>query len=78
MSDRHLQSKLRRRMKAVLDWVKVNVSPGVRLLLGVLLIVAGIFGFLPILGFWMLPLGVAIAAMDIRPFANFLSGLRRK
>ncbi|HET9714874.1 MAG TPA: hypothetical protein VFP60_01700 [Pseudolabrys sp.] len=32
-----------------------------------LLIVGGILGFLPILGFWMVPLGVALAAIDI-PF----------
>ncbi len=29
--------------------------------------VGGVFGFLPILGFWMIPLGLAIAALDIRP-----------
>ncbi len=29
--------------------------------------VGGVFGFLPILGFWMLPLGAAFIALDI-PF----------
>ena len=27
--------------------------------------VGGVFGFLPIVGFWMLPLGVAFIALDI-------------
>jgi hypothetical protein len=26
----------------------------------------GLVGFLPVVGFWMLPLGAAIVAMDIR------------
>lgn len=27
--------------------------------------VGGVFGFLPIVGFWMLPLGLAFVALDI-------------
>lgn len=38
-----------------------------RLILGVLLMIGGGFGFLPVLGFWMFPLGLAVAALDIRP-----------
>ncbi|WP_245759619.1 hypothetical protein [Poseidonocella sedimentorum] len=38
-----------------------------RLWVGLLLIFGGVLGFLPILGFWMIPLGLAVAAMDIRP-----------
>ena len=34
-------------------------------MVGVLFMVLGVFGFLPILGFWMLPLGVAFVALDI-------------
>jgi hypothetical protein len=36
--------------------------------LGILLVLGGIVGFLPIVGFWMLPLGLAILAAHI-PFA---------
>nr|WP_255553679.1 hypothetical protein [Maritimibacter sp. DP1N21-5] len=43
------------------------MPPGTRVLVGLLLMVGGVFGFLPVIGFWMLPLGVAVAAMDIRP-----------
>lgn len=27
----------------------------------------GVFGFLPVLGFWMIPLGAAVAFIDLRP-----------
>lgn len=52
-----------------LRWGRDRVPPGVRSLIGALFMVAGVFGFLPILGFWMLPLGVAFIALDI-PFAQ--------
>ena len=35
-----------------------------RLTIAGLLIVGGLFGFLPVLGFWMLPLGFLILAVD--------------
>ncbi len=38
-----------------------------RIALGIALLVGGLFGFLPILGFWMIPLGFAVLAVDI-PF----------
>ena len=57
--------RLKRKLRRFRAWVRLKVPPGGRLALGVLLMVFGVFGFLPILGFWMLPLGVAIAALDI-------------
>ena len=36
-----------------------------RIIVGVLLIILGFFGFLPVLGFWMIPLGLAILSYDI-------------
>jgi hypothetical protein len=36
-----------------------------RITIGGLLVTGGILGFLPILGFWMLPLGLAVLAIDI-------------
>ncbi|HVZ28455.1 MAG TPA: hypothetical protein VG798_07335 [Rhizomicrobium sp.] len=35
-----------------------------RILMGVLLILLGAFGFLPILGFWMIPLGLLVLSAD--------------
>jgi hypothetical protein len=63
------RSRLRRRVAAVtyraLYWARYRVAPGVRSLLGLLLMVAGVFGFLPVLGFWMFPLGVAFIGLDL-------------
>lgn len=41
--------------------------PLVRIVLGIVLICGGILGFLPILGFWMLPLGVVVLSVDLHP-----------
>ena len=35
-----------------------------RVVLGVALVSGGILGFLPILGFWMIPLGLAVLSVD--------------
>jgi hypothetical protein len=45
--------------------VRLPRSRLLRLGLGIGLIVGGLFGFLPILGFWMLPLGIIVLAVDI-------------
>lgn len=63
---------LRMRIKRFLVWVRANLPPGLRLLLGILLIAGGVLGFLPVLGFWMLPLGIAVAALDVKPIVNWL------
>ncbi len=36
-----------------------------RIIIGALLVVGGILGFLPILGFWMVPLGLLILSQDL-------------
>lgn len=45
--------------------VPVPSSRPMRLALGSTLVVLGVLGFLPILGFWMLPLGLIILSLDI-------------
>ncbi|RMI22204.1 hypothetical protein [Sinorhizobium meliloti] len=40
-------------------------SPALRVLIGVLLVFGGVLGFLPILGFWMVPLGLLVLSHDI-------------
>jgi hypothetical protein len=40
-------------------------SKPLRIAIGVLLIFFGIFGFLPVLGFWMVPLGLLVLSVDI-------------
>ena len=55
----------------------------VRLPVAVVLIVAGIVGIvLPIIGFWMVPLGLALLAIDVPflrgPLARILAFINRK
>jgi len=37
----------------------------VRLAIGLLLILFGILGFLPVVGFWMIPLGLLVLSVDL-------------
>jgi len=57
-------------------WIIKTVPFGFRTLIGLLLIVGGIFGFLPILGFWMIPLGVAIILIDLAKTRKWLTRWR--
>ncbi len=36
-----------------------------RIIIGVLLVIGGLLGFLPILGFWMVPLGLLVLSQDL-------------
>jgi hypothetical protein len=47
-----------------LVWVLRPEAKWLRVPLGLLLIAGGFLGFLPILGFWMLPLGALLLAED--------------
>lgn len=49
-------------------------SRPLRILIGVLLVLGGFLWFLPILGFWMLPLGLLVLSQDI----PFVRRMRRK
>ena len=47
--------------------LKLPGHPLLRMALGGLLVVGGFLGFLPVLGFWMIPLGLAVLAVDFPP-----------
>ena len=56
-------------------------SPSVkpyRIPVGVALTAGGVLGFLPILGFWMVPLGLAVLAQDVPVIRPPLARLLRK
>jgi len=61
-------------------WGHRKLKPGIRTLAGILFIMGGVFGFLPILGFWMIPVGLLLIALDIpalrQPLRQWL--LKRK
>lgn len=42
-----------------------------RIAVGIVLIIGGILGFLPILGFWMVPLGIIILSQDLPAVRRF-------
>ena len=60
-------TKLKTTFCRVVLWVDRRVPRGIRSVLGLLLIAGGCVGFLPILGFWMIPAGLAAIALDIPP-----------
>ena len=45
--------------------IRLPESRMLRMGLGILLVIGGILGFLPVLGFWMIPLGLLILSHDI-------------
>ena len=47
--------------------VRVPASRTLRIIMGIALCIGGFLGFLPILGFWMLPLGLALLSIDLKP-----------
>lgn len=69
-------SKLRERLtgavRRVVHWGDAHVPRGIRSGLGVLLMLGGVFGILPILGFWMIPAGLALIALDIPGWRRWL------
>ncbi|MEE4345489.1 MAG: hypothetical protein V2I53_01780 [Paracoccaceae bacterium] len=66
--------QIKRMNKRFLVRVRRKVPPGLRLVVGLLLIVGGVLGFLPVLGFWMIPLGLGVAALDVKPLLAWLRG----
>ena len=65
----------------VIDWVRRPTSRLVRLPMGGLLVFGGLLGFLPIFGFWMLPLGLILIARDVPalepPLARLFAWINR-
>jgi hypothetical protein len=53
------------RLRKVLRRLRTPGYRWVRIPIGVLLVLFGLVGFLPILGFWMIPLGLWLLAADI-------------
>ncbi|HVV40437.1 MAG TPA: hypothetical protein VHC94_05165 [Nitrobacter sp.] len=83
--DRHFawfEDKMPRRVAAFSGWLRRPSSRYVRIPLALLLILGGIFSFLPVLGLWMLPLGLILIAQDLpfleKPIAQFLGWIERK
>jgi hypothetical protein len=83
--DRHFawfESRLSPRLARFVGWLRKPSSRLVRIPLAILLIAGGIFSFLPVLGLWMLPLGLLLFVQDVpilqRPMAQMLGWIERK
>ncbi len=51
--------------------IPVPANRPLRVGLGVVAVFGGFLGFLPILGFWMMPLGLLILSIDFPPVRRF-------
>jgi hypothetical protein len=69
------------KLAGFIRWVRNPRAAWVRVPLGVLLCVGGVFSILPFLGAWMLPLGLVLLAVDLpllrHPVTAFLIRARR-
>ncbi len=45
--------------------ISLPTSSTARVALGAALVLGGMLGFLPVLGFWMIPLGVIVLSIDV-------------
>lgn len=66
--------RLRGAVRRVILWGNDHVPAGLRSVVGILLICGGVVGFLPVLGFWMIPAGLAFIALDIPPLRQRVLG----
>ena len=83
--DRHFawfQRKLPPGPSKFVGWLRKPSSIYARVPLAFLLIIGGILSFLPVLGLWMLPLGLLLFAQDVpplqKPMALGLGWIERK
>ncbi|MBS0431921.1 MAG: hypothetical protein JSS21_05905 [Proteobacteria bacterium] len=61
------QGRIPRWLARVSDWLRKPSSRWVRIPVGLLFLAAGMLGFLPVLGFWMVIPGLVLLALDV-PF----------
>ena len=56
---------MKKKLKVGNHSMPVPASRLARVGIGILLIAGGLLGFLPVLGFWMIPLGLLVLSVDI-------------
>ena len=81
-ASKHLEREIPYAVARVLRRLRHPDARWIRAPVGLILLIGGIFSFLPILGIWMLPLGLLLMAYDVpllrKPVARFTFwGLRK-
>lgn len=61
----HLSEKLPEQLHRAVEWLREPSRFWIRLVAAILFILGGIFSILPVLGLWMLPLGLALLSQDV-------------
>lgn len=77
-----LERRLPKSAARLVGWLRDPSARWFRIPAAVVLVLGGIVGFLPIFGFWMVPLGLALIAYDIPflrpPMARLTAYVNRK
>ena len=72
---------MHRRLHRIANRLK-SMSSTMRIVIGVLLLLGGMLWFLPILGLWMIPLGLLVLSVDFpwarRAYLSLVVWLRKK
>jgi hypothetical protein len=79
---RHLEHEVPGKVARVLRNLRHPQAKWIRMPVGILFVLGGIFSILPVLGLWMLPLGLLLMAYDIpllrKPVGHFTIWAIRK
>lgn len=59
-------------LSRTVGWLIQPSAMLIRIPVGLLFVIGGLFSFLPVLGIWMLPLGVMLLAIDIPPVRRWV------
>ena len=73
-----LQARLPQKVSRFMKKVRSPEVAPYRIPAGIALTAGGLVGFLPIVGFWMVPLGLAVLAQDVPVMRPPLARLLRK
>lgn len=79
---RKFEKRMPRKLAGFLHWLRTPQRFWVRIPFAVFFILFGLVGFLPLVGFWMIPVGLLLLAEDVpvlaRPVAKILAWIDRK
>jgi hypothetical protein len=77
-----LQERVPGSVSKLMMRVRAPSAKPYRIPIGIALTVGGVFGFLPLVGFWMVPLGLAVLAQDVPvirpPLARAVAWVNKK